>query len=103
MFVHSRSYPENHTRFQTKMGKLYIRLQTKIAQKPLPDGAAHTYMAYIRQYPPPARPKICQLDARIAGSHCHAIKNENQKHNVTQYRIASEKALRWTKETEKQS
>ena len=40
---------------------------------------------------------------KIAGSHCHAIKNENQKHNVTQYRIASEKALRWTKETEKQS
>ena len=53
MFVHSRSYPENHTRFQTKKGKLYIRFQTKIAQKPLPDGAAHTYMAYIRQYPPP--------------------------------------------------
>ena len=45
MFIHSRSSPENHTRFQTKMGKVYIRFQTKTAQKPLPDGAAHTYMA----------------------------------------------------------
>ena len=74
MFIHSRSSPENHTRFQTKMGKVYIRFQTKTSQKPYP-----------------------MVDVRIAGSHCHAIKNENQKHNVTQYRIASEKALRGQK------
>ena len=35
------------------MGKVYPRFQTKTAQKTLPDGAAQTYMAYIREYPPP--------------------------------------------------
>ena len=33
-FIHSRSSLENHTRFQTKMGKVYTRLHTKTAQKP---------------------------------------------------------------------
>ena len=51
-FVHSCSSLENHTRFQTKMGKVYTRFQTKIAQT-LPDGAAPTYIAYIREYPLP--------------------------------------------------
>ena len=37
-FVHSCSSLENHTRFQTKMGKVYTRFQTKIAQKPYPMG-----------------------------------------------------------------
>ena len=31
--------------------------QTKKAQKPLPFGAAHTYMAYIREYPIPGKKK----------------------------------------------
>ena len=44
---------ENHTQFQTKMGQVYTCFQTKMAQKPYPMGAAHTYMAYIREYPPP--------------------------------------------------
>ena len=29
---------ENHTRFQTKMGKVYTRFQTKTAQRPYPMG-----------------------------------------------------------------
>ena len=33
-FIHSRSSLENHTRFQTKMGKVYARFQNKTAQKP---------------------------------------------------------------------
>ena len=48
-FIHSRSSLENHTRFQTKTGKVYIRVQTKTgkvyirvqtktAQKPYPMG-----------------------------------------------------------------
>ena len=37
-FIHSRSSLENHTRFQTKMGKVYTRFQTKTAQKPYPTG-----------------------------------------------------------------
>ena len=40
--IHNRSSVVNHTRFQTKTG-----------QKPLPFSAAQTYMAYIREYPPP--------------------------------------------------
>ena len=31
--------------------------QTKKAQKPQPFGAAHTYMAYIREYPIPGKKK----------------------------------------------
>ena len=37
-FVHSRSSLENHTRFQTKMSKVYTRFQTKTAQNPYPLG-----------------------------------------------------------------
>ena len=33
-FINSRSSLENHTRFQTKMGKVYTRFKTKTAQKP---------------------------------------------------------------------
>ena len=35
-FIHSCSSLENHSRFQTKMGKVYTRFQTKTAQKPHP-------------------------------------------------------------------
>ena len=49
-FIRSRSSLESHTRFQTKMGKVYTRLQTKTAQKPH-NGTKHTYIAYIREYP----------------------------------------------------
>ena len=42
-------FPEkNHTRFQTKIGKEYTRFQTKTAQNS-PDGAAHTFLGYIRE------------------------------------------------------
>ena len=34
------------------MGKVYSRFQTKTAQKALPNGAVHTYIASIREYPP---------------------------------------------------
>ena len=51
-FIHSRSSLKNHTRFQTKIGKVYTRFQTTTVQKTLPDGAAHTYIAYVREYPP---------------------------------------------------
>ena len=37
-FIHSRSSLENHTRFQTKMGKVYTRFQTKTAKKTYPMG-----------------------------------------------------------------
>ena len=37
-FILSHSSLENHTRFQTKMGKVYTRFQTKTAQKHYPVG-----------------------------------------------------------------
>ena len=52
-FIHS-VVPATQIMFQTKMGKVYTRLQTKTAQKPLPDGEAHTCMAYIWGVPPGA-------------------------------------------------
>ena len=50
-FIHvrSRSFLENYTRFQTKMGKAF---SDQKGPKTLPFGA--TYMAYIREYPPPS-------------------------------------------------
>ena len=42
------SYPENHTRFQTELGKV----NTREGPKTIPFRAAHTFMAYIREYPP---------------------------------------------------
>ena len=52
-FIHSRSSPENHTRFQSKMGKVYTRFQTKTAQEPYPMGPhIISYIAYIREYTP---------------------------------------------------
>ena len=33
--IHNRSSFVNHTRFQSKMGKIYSRFQTKAAQKTL--------------------------------------------------------------------
>ena len=34
------------------MGELYTHFQTKNSAKTIPLGAAHTYMAYMRAYPP---------------------------------------------------
>ena len=34
------------------MVKIYTRFQTKTAQKTIPFGAAHTYVAYVGEYPP---------------------------------------------------
>ena len=51
-FINSRSSLENHNRFKIIMGKVYTRFQTKTAQKTLPNGAVHTYIACIREYPP---------------------------------------------------
>ena len=48
--VRSRSFLENHTRFQTKIGKVFSDLQN--GPYTLPFRAANTYMAYIREYPP---------------------------------------------------
>ena len=50
MLISSRSSPENHIRFQTKMGKVYTRFQTKTAQKPYPMGRQ---ISLYKGVPPP--------------------------------------------------
>ena len=49
-FIQSRSSLKNRTRFQTKMGKVYTRFSDQNRTKTLPDGAAHTYIAYLFIY-----------------------------------------------------
>ena len=51
MFIHSLSSLKNHTQFQTEMGKVYTRFQTKKAEKPF--GTARTCMGFVRENPPP--------------------------------------------------
>ena len=52
-FIHSRSSLRNQTRFQTKMGKVSLYpFSDQNGAKTLADGVAHTYGAYIREYPP---------------------------------------------------
>ena len=52
-FISSRGCLENHTWFQTKMGKVYTRFQTKRPKNPT---LSYTYMAYIRDNPLPPSP-----------------------------------------------
>jgi len=35
------------------MAKIDTQSMTKTTEKPYPLGAAHTYIAHIREYPPP--------------------------------------------------
>ena len=49
--MHTRSSLENHTRFQTKMGKVYTRFQTKTVQNPTRRGSTYAYGLY-KEVPP---------------------------------------------------
>ena len=49
--IRYRSSLEHHTRYQTKMGKVYTRFQTKTAQKPCPKGQ-HKYKGVPPGGPP---------------------------------------------------
>jgi len=42
------------------MAKIDTPFMTKMAEKPYPFGAAHTYIAHIREYPPPL-PGVCTV------------------------------------------
>ena len=65
MFIHSRSSLENHTQFQTKMGKVYTRFQNKTAQKPYLMGRHLPIIAYIREYPRTPLPGSDSLQSRL--------------------------------------
>ena len=64
-FTRSHSSLENHTRFQTKMCKVYPRFQTETAHKPYPlrggGGWEHAFLAYAGRGVPPHRvPRLVQ-------------------------------------------
>ena len=53
----------SHTLFITKMAKINTLFMTKAAEKPYPLGAAHTYIAHIREYPHGLpRHKLCRVN-----------------------------------------
>ena len=54
------------------MGKVYTRFQTKNGAKTILFGAAHTYMAYIREYPP-----------RITVGPCGLVLSNSKVYQVT--------------------
>ena len=51
-FTNSRSSLENDTRFQTKNGQTVYPFSDQNGAKTLSDGAAMTYIGYIREYLP---------------------------------------------------
>ena len=51
-FIQSRSSLDYRTRFQTKMGKVYTRFQTKTAQNPTLWGGTYIYGLYKGVHPP---------------------------------------------------
>ena len=58
-FIHFLSFLENHTRFQTEVGKVYTRFQTKTRKKPtLCNG---TYRIGLYKGSPPGFLIICAL------------------------------------------
>ena len=88
-FIHSRSSLKNHTRFQTKMGKVYTCFQTKKAPKTPPCGAAHTYMAYIRKYPPPPGLSIKPTDFKFREDTFKSVLSNTSRHNSRRYLLLS--------------
>ena len=52
-FIRFRGSLENHTRFKTINGQNLYPCLDQNGSKTIPFRAAHTYIAYIREYPPP--------------------------------------------------
>ena len=76
----SRLECTNHTLFQTKRVEIDTLFQTKTVKKKIPFGAAHTYIAYLRDY---SLTFFCVLCCNLAESksvlkmcfskHCHDV------------------------------
>ena len=97
MFIQPRSSLERPTRFQTEMGSVYP-FSDQNGGKTLPDGAAHSFMAYIREYPPPPG----QKHRKFSGSACSRIPLEPcvlrrlfRKSVIVYPRSASEVTIIW--------
>ena len=69
-YIHTlRSSLENQSRFQNKKGKVDHPFLDQKGAKTIPDVAAHTYMAYIRECPPPpgvAHPKSLIMSVTLS-------------------------------------
>ena len=67
----SRLECENQTLLMIKMARIDTLLMTKTAEKPLPFGAAHTYISHVRDYPPPSprSEKLC-VDQKKSQMQC---------------------------------
>ena len=79
--IHSHSSLENHTPFQTKLGKIYTLFQAETVQlKILPFGAAHTYVAHLYKKVPPG---LCKrLFFKIFPSRKKKISTANQTKSI---------------------
>ena len=64
--THSCTPVENHTRIQTKTGKVYTPVSDQNGAKTIPFKAAYTYMANVRENPSP--PGGGELLTRAKGS-----------------------------------
>ena len=51
-FMHSHSSPEHYHPLPNQNGQSVYPFSDQNGAKTLPGGAAHTYIAYIREYPP---------------------------------------------------
>ena len=92
--IHSRSPLENHTRFQTKAGKVIPVFKPK-RPKTLPFGTAHTYMAYIREYPPPHPPPPHELKSGLNLAYISSVffRCLNASARVTERYVRSQKKV----------
>ena len=89
-FIYSRSSLENPTLFQTKMSKVFCILRPNIVKTP-PDGAAHTYIAYVREYPPPGREgggRSCRVGSAVLAGLTSCFNSEFTQQDCRKKRTA---------------
>ena len=72
-FMHSHSSPEHHHPLPNQNGQSVYPFSDQNGAKTLPGGAAHTYIAYIREYPPPrvfsVAQRFCSKEI-VSNRHC---------------------------------
>ena len=69
-FIHSIWFPQKSYRIPDQNGQSVYPFLDHNGAKPLPDGAAFTYMAYIREYPPPPRGVYSNVHFRTVNYPC---------------------------------
>ena len=79
--IPSRISLENHTRFQTKMGKVYTRFQTETAQNPSQRDGTYLYGLY-KGVPPPPGGRLLLLSSTLTKN--RLLASQVSLENVTQ-------------------